>query len=153
MALLLAEGACTKGYKSYVPWNTDQAKQDDTDKGGTAVLSEPAGTVVIKDNAVFISNNQTEIKNSDIREIYNLLQPLANRNILKVLFALYALTADSDERYVSAEEISEKCCLSVSAVENALDNRPVQLKQKDAKFRIDGPYLHIPPLLFMFSER
>lgn len=149
LAFLLAEGVFTKGYRSYVPWDTERAKSDeDLYRWGTSICNEPEGTAVILRNAVFIASNKNkgEVKNSEIKEIYNLLQPL-DRNVLKVLFALYELTVDSAEHYVSAEEISEKCCLSVSAVEHALDNMPVQLCQKDGKIRIDKPYMQIPQLL------
>jgi hypothetical protein len=106
------------------------------------------------ENAVFIASNKNTgaIKNSEIREIYNLLQQL-DRNLLKVLFALYELTIDSEEHFASVEEISEKCCLSVGAVENALDNIPVQLCHKDGKIRIDGPYMQIPQLLLLLPVK
>lgn len=153
LAFLLAEGALTKGYKGYVPWKTDKIRTEDDDfyEWGFSACSEPEGNAVVKGNSVFISSNKQAraITNTDIREVYNAISPFAEKNNLRVFFALYELTASDFSLFVTVEAISEKCNLPAIVVEEALNKLPIQLCPNGSNYRIDGPYMHIVPVLLM----
>lgn len=157
LAFLLAEGTFTKGYKEYVPWNTDKVRTEDDDfyKWGSSICNEPEGNSVVKRNSVFISSNKCAkpITNSDIREIYTALQPFTEKNVLRVLYALYELTVNDFDLFVTIKEIAQKCRLSELAVENALDILPVRICADGEKYRIEGNFMHIPPLFMMLKEK
>ena len=157
LAFLIAEGAMTKGYKAYVPWNTDKIRIDDNDfyKWGFSACSEPEGSSFIKQNSVFISSNKQykPITGQEIREVYLAIEPLCDKNTLKVLFNLYELTVRDFDLYVPLSEIAEKCKLSESETESALDKLPVQIGPNDTGYRIEGSYMLIPPMLTMFTQK
>lgn len=80
----------------------------------------------------------------------------ATKNTLKVLFGLYELTVNDFDLFVQIEAINDKCNLSEEAVQSALDNLPIQIKDTDdgqTLYRIEGSYMHIPPMLLMFREK
>lgn len=155
-AFLLAEGASTKGYKGYVPWKTDKIRTEDEEfyNWGLSVCSEPEGNAVVKGNSVFISSNRRArtITSTDIREIYNTIEPFQEKNNLRVFFALYELTVSDFELYVPVEVISEKCNLPINIVEKALDKLPIQLCSNEQNYRIDNSYMHIAPMLLMMAR-
>jgi len=157
LAFLLAEGTFSKGYKSYVPWDTEKIRNDDDDfyKWGYSACSEPEGNSFMKKNSVFISSNKQykPITNQEIRNIYLAIEPLCSKNTLKVLYGLYDLTVHDFDLYVSLKDIAEKCKLSENETETALDNLPVQLGPNGAGYRIEGSYMHIPPLLMMLEQK
>lgn len=60
LASLLHEGACTRGYKEYVPWDTGKNRCDTDEfcKWGFSACTEPEGITVHRGNSVFISDNK-----------------------------------------------------------------------------------------------
>lgn len=157
LAFLLAEGAFSKGYKGYIPWDTSKARSTDDDfyKWGYSACSEPEGNAAVKGNSVFISSNkrQRSISNTDIRDVYNAIGPFTEKNVLKVFFALYELTVNEFDIFVPIEAISVKSSLSVNSVEDALDKLPVQFSPDGKNYRINGPCMHFVPMLLMFTEK
>jgi len=157
LAFLLAEGTITKGYKSYVPWDTEKVRNEDDDfyKWGYSACSEPEGNSFMKKNAVFISSNKQykSITNQEIMNVFLAIEPLCDRNALKVLYGLYDLTVHDFDLYVPLSDIAIKCKLSEEITENALDNLPVQIGPDNEGYRIEGSYMHIPPLLMMLSQK
>lgn len=153
LAFVIAEGALTKGYKSYVPWNTDKVRDEDSDfyKWGFSACSEPEGNSFIKQNSVFISSNKYSkpITNQEIRAVYLAIEPLCDKVNLKVFYGLYELSIDDFDLYVPLKDIAEKCKLSEHEVEKALDNLPVHLGSDGMGYRIEGCFMHIPPMLMM----
>lgn len=156
LAALLHEGACTRGYKGYVPWDTakDFTKTEDCYRWGSSICSEPEGITVHKGNSVFISDNKgaQEINYSKLGEVYSAIESLCDRNTLKVLFGLYELTMYDYDLYVSISTMIEKCKLSEENIKNALYNLPLQIKETqegEQLFRLEGSYMHIPSLLLM----
>jgi len=156
LAFLLAEGTFSKGYKSYVPWDTEKVRNEDDDfyKWGYSACSEPEGNSFMKKNSVFISSNKQHkpVTNQEVREIYLAIEPLCNKNVLKVLYSLYDLTVSDFDLYVPLSDIAQKCKLSESETEFALDNLPVQLGPNGIGYRIEGSYMHIPPMLMMLPQ-
>jgi len=157
LAFAIAEGALTKGYKDYVPWNTDKVRNEDSDfyKWGFSACSEPEGNSFIKQSSVFISSNKyfKPITSQEVRDIYLAIEPLCNKTNIKVLYGLYELTIHDFDLYVSLKDISEKCNLPESEVEKALDNLPVHFGPDDVGYRIEGCFMHIPPILMMLPVK
>jgi len=109
----------------------NEAKDSEFYKWGSSLSQSPGGQTFIKYNNVFISSNKyaKPFNSREIREIYNAVQPLADKDNLRVLFALYELCiAAGFGSFISAGEIAEKCKLPKDAVENALDALPVQVQ-------------------------
>lgn len=157
LAFLLGEGALTKGYKDYAPWNTDKVRNEDDDfyKWGFSACSEPEGNSCVKQNSVFISSNKyyKPITSTEVRNIYLAIEPLCDKNALKVLYGLYDLTVNDFDLFIPLNDIAEKCKLSESETETVLDKLPVQLGQDGTGYRIEGSYMHIPPMLIMLTQR
>lgn len=154
LSFLLHEGSISRGYKGYIPWDTkkDRTSNEDFYKWGFSACSEPEGVSVMKGNSVFVSSNKLAkpITASDIREVYNAIQPLSDKNTLQVLYGLYELTVNDFDLFVPPEMIAEKCKLPLDAVEAALDNLPIHLKtieNDEQGYRIEGSYMHIPSIL------
>lgn len=156
LAFLLAEGALTKGYKGYVPWRTDKIRTEDNDfyKWGSSICSEPEGNAAVKGSSIFISSNKQAraITGTDIREVFNVIAPLAEKNNLRVFFVLYELTLNDFDLFVPIELISEKCNLPITTVEESLDTLPIQLCPNGKNYRIDGPCMHLVPMLLMMTK-
>jgi hypothetical protein len=159
LSFLLHEAACTKGYKSYVPWDTDKNRglEPELYKWGFSACSEPEGITVHCGNAIFISNGtlHNPLTVSQMRDIYLSLERLCDRNVLRVLFTLYDMTCRDFDLYVSLESIAKQCKLPENDVVAALDNFPVTAKDIDGGtlYRIEGSFMHVPPLLMMLRER
>ncbi len=160
LATLLHEGACTRGYKGYVPWNTDKdyTKTEECYRWGASICSEPEGVTVHKANSVFISDNKygQTINNTVFREVYMILETLSDRNTLRILFDLHELTAADYDLYLSMDALKEKSKLTEEAIRSALNNLPIQTKDTDEGqhlYRLEGYYMHIPLLLIMLGMK
>jgi transcriptional regulator with XRE-family HTH domain len=160
LATLLHEGACTGGYKGYVPWDTakNYTITEDCYKWGSSICSEPEGVTVHKANSVFISDNKIAqpVNAVLIKEIRSTLGSLSNINTLKVLFGIYELTVHDFDLFIPMSKISEKCKLSEETIQQALDEIPIQMKEEEdgqILYRIEGSYMHIPALLLMLINK
>ena len=151
LAFLCAEGAQTDGYKSNVPWDTKKVRVKDEEfyKWGYSARCEPEGCCVLKGGSVFISSNKgvKPTHASEVRDIYNVLSAFADKNVLRVLYALYELTLDDFDLFVPLSAISEHSRLDEKTVEDALDRLPVQLGPDGQGYRIEGGNATLPPLL------
>ncbi|HWT74766.1 MAG TPA: helix-turn-helix transcriptional regulator [Mobilitalea sp.] len=57
---------------------------------------------------------------------------------------------------VSIDELMEKCKLSEEAIKATLDNLPIETKDSEdgqTLYRIEGSYMHVPPLLLLLANR
>ncbi|NLK75181.1 MAG: helix-turn-helix transcriptional regulator [Clostridiales bacterium] len=160
IGILLHEVACTRGYKSYIPWDTDKnhGLEDQPYRWGFSACSEPEGTTVFTGNGVFISDGASyqSPTPAQIRNLYLSLERLCDRNVLKVLYALYDLTVHDFNVYVSLADIADKSKLTENDVMKVLENIPVEIKENDhgiSLYRITGCYMHIPSLLLLLIER
>lgn len=154
LSFLLHEGVASKGYKDYLPWDSDKIRSLDEDyyKWGFSACSEPEGISIMKRNTVLIGSNKlaAPFSSDKIRKIYTALQKYQDKNTLRVLLGLYDLTVSDFNIFISLKEIAEKCKVTLKDTENALDNLPVQNKPLDDGqdgYRIEGGYMHIPTIL------
>ena len=123
----------------------------------TSICSEPQGeTAYIRNAILFTDHNYWKgMTSADIRNVVTTLKKHADQNILKVMFALYELTLNDFGLFVSVEDICDKCHLSESEVQSALENLDIQIKETDKGeyYRLHGAYMHIPPMLMMLGDK
>lgn len=164
LSSLLHEGACTKGYKEKVPWNTTKPassgglSRERYDNWGFSACSAADGVTVHRGNAVFLADNQLAqpISQSQILNVQALLASLGDKNVLSVLFRLYELTVKEFTTFLTLEAIIAKCRLPAATVLAALDQLPVQIKEDpDGKvlYRLEDSAMHLPPILSLLSIR
>lgn len=160
LSVLLHEAACTRGYKGYAPWDTSKnhGMEEHPHKWGFSACSEPEGNTVYTANGIFIADGASYQMPtaSQIRDLYLSLERLTDRNVLKVLYTLYEMTVHDFDLYVSLSDIAVKSNLLETNVTTALKNIPVTIKENDngeSLYRIEGSYMHIPPLLLLLRER
>lgn len=156
LATLLHEGAVSKGYKGYVPWDVDRQYGLDCQpyKWGVSICSEPEGATAHIRNGIFFSDQKyyQAMERGDMAAIGETLQTLGDLNVLKTLYALYELTVgDFDNGYVSAAEIARRAHLSEDTVSGCLQRLWTEEDPADSgRFRLQGSYMHLPALLQMF---
>ena len=156
LAALLHEGAVSRGYKGFLPWNADDQYGLDKEpyKWGVSICSEPEGATAHIRNGIFFSDQKyyQSMSRGNIAALYETLQTLGNLNVLKTLYALYELTvADFDNLYASVGEIARQAHLSDDTVRQCLqllwtEEDPA----KEGYFRLQGSCMHLPALLQMF---
>lgn len=123
----------------------------------TSICSEPQGETAYIRNAILLADHNywKGMTSADIRNVVTTLKKHADQNILKVMFALYELTLNNFDLFVSVEDICDKCHLSESEVQSALENLDIQIKETDEgeHYRLHGAYMHIPPMLMMLGDK
>lgn len=157
IAAILHEGALSRGYKEYIPWDKNRFIGDfskELERFGdwsSSVSAEPEGETAFVGNGIFISDHKYYKKTSthNIFAIYSVINRIDSIDTLKVMYALYELTAFDYDLYVSIDEIAEKSALSVSEAEKILYKLPITVIKTDdtRKFRLDGSFMFVPPLL------
>lgn len=154
IAALLHEIAVTDGYKKFLPWKKDKDySADEIGRWGLSLSVEEGGCTGRKDNCITFSLGKTETAPmaSDLRGLSMNLEKLSRIHVLKVMYALYGLTAGGSDLYASCEEIAQEAQLSVSRVEEALEQLPLSLKEEGGScfYRLEESFSYIPPLLPM----
>ena len=151
IAALLHEAASTDGYKGSVPWKEKDYSVEEVSSWGFSVCSEPEGSTGRKNNSIFFSLGKGYVSpnGSQLRDLILTLEQFSDLSVLKVLYGLYGLSLGDFDLYVTADEIAYAAHLEIEAVENALKDMPVTVKEEDGKFkyRLDGAFSHVPPLL------
>lgn len=151
IAALLHEVASTDGYKKSVPWKEKDYSVEDISSWGFSVCSEPEGSTGRKNNSLFFSLGKGYVSpnGSQLRDLKLTLEQFSDLSVLKVLYALYGITLGDFDLYVTADEIAYAAHLKIEDVENVLNDTPVTVKEEDGKFkyRLDGAFSHVPPLL------
>ena len=68
--------------------------------------------------------------------------------------ALYGVTLSDFDLYVTADEIASAAHLKIEDVETAIRDFPLTVKEEDGvfKYRLEGLFSHIPPLLSFFYK-
>lgn len=91
---------------------------------------------------------------SQLRDLILTLEQFSNLNVLKVLYTLYGLTISDFDLYITSDKIAAAAHLKTEEVENALRDFPLTVKEEDGKFkyRLEGSFSHIPPLLSFFYK-
>lgn len=156
IAALLHEAAATDGYKQQVPWQSRDYSTDDVADWGLSVCSEPEGCTVRKQNSICftLSEKSTAPNNIQLHRLSQKLSRLSEPDTLKVLFALYSLTQQDFDLYVTAAEIAEAARLPVNLTENLLNSLPLTLKEEDGAlmYRLDGANSYLPSILMLLCE-
>lgn len=160
LSILLHEAACTRGYKGYIPWDTEKNHGLEAlpHKWGFSACSEPEGNTVYSGNGIFIADGMSyqPPSQSKLLDLYISLERLADRTVLKVLYTLYDMTVHDFDVYVTIEDIAAKANLLEIDVKKALEKIPVSIKVNENDnllYRIEGAFMHIPSLLLLLSER
>ncbi|WP_082652213.1 helix-turn-helix domain-containing protein [Gorillibacterium timonense] len=160
LAALLHEGAVSRGYKGFVPWETgkNHGMSGVDHEWNYSACSEPEGATIHIGRAVFIADHSlaAPITPVKIREIYNTMAVYQEKDVLTVLFGLYELTKKDFDRFVSLKELEIQCKLPETVVESALSHLPVQVKiEEDGQcyYRIEGSSMHIPDILLMLRDK
>ncbi len=160
LSILLHEAACTRGYKGYIPWDADKnhGLEERPHRWGYSACSEPEGTTVYTGNGIFIADGAIyqSPTPSQLRDLYMFLEGLADKTVLKVLYTLYDMTVNDLDSYVSSADIAVNSSLPENDVMKALEHIPVITKDSDNNkllYRIEGAYMHIPPLLLLLRSR
>ena len=156
IAALLHEAAATDGYKQQVPWQSRDYSTDDVADWGLSVCSEPERCTVRKQNSICftLSEKSTAPNNIQLHRLSQKLSRLSEPDTLKVLFALYSLTQQDFDLYVTAAVIAEAARLPVNLSENLLNSLPLTLKEENAElmYRLDGANSYLPSLLMLLCE-
>ena len=156
IAALLHEAAATDGYKQQVPWQSRDYSTDDVADWGLSVCSEPEGCTVRKQNSICftLSEKSTAPNNIQLHRLSQKLSRLSEPDTLKVLFALYSLTQQDFDLYVTAAEIAEAARLPVNQTENLLNSLPLTLKEENGElmYRLDGANSYLPSLLMLLCD-
>ena len=156
IAALLHEAAATDGYKNKVPWQSRDYSTDDVADWGLSVCSEPEGCTVRKHNSICftLSEKSTAPNNIQLHRLSQKLSRLSEPDTLKVLFALYSLTQQDFDLYVTAAGIAEAARLPVNLTENLLNSLPLTLKEENGelKYRLDGANSYLPSLLMLLCD-
>lgn len=151
IAALLHEVASTDGYKKRIPWQEKDYSVEDVSSWGFSVCSEPEGSTGRKNNSIFFSLGKGCVppNGSQLRDLRLTLEQFSDISVLKVLYALYALTLSDFDLYVTVDEIAHEARLKIGEVENALKDMPVTVKEDggEFKYRLDGAFSHVPSLL------
>lgn len=159
LATLLHEGAVSRGYKGYLPWNTDDQYGLDKEpyKWGVSICSEPEGATAHIRNGIFFADQKyyQSMSRGDMAAVCETLQTLGDLKVLKTLYALYELTvADFDNGYASAEEIARQAHLPEDTVRQCLQLLWLQEQpDNEEHYRLQGSYMHLPVLLQMFLHQ
>jgi transcriptional regulator with XRE-family HTH domain len=157
LALYLHEGAVSKGYKDYLPWDAGKERKSDKDyyKWGSSVCSEPEGVTVMKGNSVLLVSDKyhRQTEPNEITAIWSEIQKYADIDRLTVFFALYELTREDFNLFVGIDSIAEKAKINEEKVHEAFKWLPIHRKRLDDGsfgYRIEGSNMHIPALLRLF---
>lgn len=140
-------------------WDTDEAiEHAGKAEWGYSCCNIPEITTTMRHGAVFFSNNKNLIlTNNDIRRIISMVKPFNDAKNLRIAVALYQLTVHSEEAYTTITQISEKSGISSEKVQDCLDGELSQfiIEKKDAesRFRFEGMYMNILPIISLLDFR
>ena len=159
-AVLLHEELCWKGY--YLdsgPWGKERNYwlEDPPHRWDFSAANNPDGSTVYAGGGIYFSTNRayTPPTQPEILELSLQLKKLSDRNTLRVLYALYDLTADDFDRYASLEGICTAAKMTEEEVLTAMENLELTVMESDTGelvYRIDGSRMHIPALLRMLRR-
>ena len=155
LATLLHDGIASEGFANNLPYkfNEDYANNEPK-KWGYSACSLPYGNTVRCGNGIYFSHNGS-YTSPNMVEQYRIalsMEKLLKPNVMRVLYAIYDLTINDFDKFVSIKEIAEKSNLQENEVEIALNEIPLTPKENDSEllYRIDGSFMHIPSMLKMF---
>lgn len=133
-------------------------RQAKTGKWGLTCIDLPEiMTYMRKGTVLFSDNSDPGLSGSRIRDIARKMGTFSDIHNLKILLTLHALTVHAEDAHVSAGEIAAKSGLSEDTVRECLANNIDEYLHRQPGeigdlWRIDGMYMHLVPLLALFTD-
>lgn len=158
IAALLHEIAVTDGCKNFVPWDEKDYVGGNISDWGCSVCSEPEGSTGRMTDSVFFSLGKA-FQTPNISQLYELsvaMDRFSDLRVLKTMYALYDLTVEDFDRFVSLEDIAAGAQLPQEETKQALEKLPLTVKEEkgELRYRLEGSFCHMPALLtFLFKFR
>ena len=157
LATLLHDAISSEGFANNLPYEfSEDYANNEPEKWGYSACSLPYGNTVRCGNGIYFSHNGS-YTSPNMVEQYQIalsMEKLLKPNVMRVLYAIYDLTINDFDKFVSIKEIAEKSNLQENEVEIALKEIPLTPKESDNEllYRIDGSFMHIPSMLKMFCH-
>ena len=155
LATLLHDAISSEGFANNLPYKfSEDYANNELKKWGYSACALPCGNTVRCGNGIYFSHNNSYTSPSMVEQyqISLSMEKLLKPNVMRVLYALYDLTINDFDKFVSIKEIAIKSNLQENEVEIALREIPLTPKESDNEllYRIDGSFMHIPSMLKMF---
>ena len=155
LATLLHDAISSEGFKNNLPYKfSEDYASDELKKWGYSACALPCGNTVRCGNEIYFSHNNSYTSPSMVEQyqITLSIEKLLKPNVMRVLYTIYDLTINDFDKFVSIKKIAEKSNLQENEVEIALKEIPLTPKESEngLSYRIDGSFMHIPPMLKMF---
>ncbi len=157
LAVILHEVLSTDGYRKPVPWEAEASFEKtvadaEPRKWGTSITSLPNGSTVYSGSGLFFgyANTWQDPSPAELHRLSSALRRLANPEVLLVLYALYSMTRQDFDRYVTLEEIAGRTEMPLDRTRDILDALPLTISRySDGAFcyRLEGAYMYLPTLL------
>ena len=154
LATLLHDAISSEGFANNLPYEfSEDYANNEPEKWGYSACSLPYGNTVRCGNGIYFSHNGS-YTSPNMVEQYQIalsMEKLLKPNVMRVLYTVYDLTINDFDKFVSVKEIAAKSSLQENEVEIALKEIPLTPKESDSEllYRIDGSFMHIPPILKM----
>lgn len=139
------------------PIKFDEAmKHIEKDEWGYSSYYEPKITTTMRKSSVFFSDNKCKFySNTDLNKVCGIMKIFSVPDNLKTAAAIYQLTVNDEEIYVSINEISEKSGLSEEKARKCItEELPDFINEKEGEegmYRFNGMYMNIIPILTLFA--
>ncbi len=158
IVLLMHEVMVSNGYRNELQWDSDKANaRKDTYYWGFSACSVAEGSTARAGNGVFVSlgRDYKTPSEEDLHKLLLTLKLMTKPNVLQVMYALYNLTVNDFDRYVSAKEIAEAAELTEEDTVAAMESLPLTLKKREERicYRLGGGYMHVPSMLQLLQSR
>ena len=147
----------TEGINSEALFSESMSSEEEK-SWGISALNVPEITSIRRGGSVFYSSNKNlKLDNAYLRHIAAVFREFSDIINLKTFKAVFYLTRDKEDAYVSVEEIAEESGLPAAKIENVLENELYEYfsertENGNSLWRIKGCHMHLLPLIAMFGE-
>ena len=138
-------------------WDADSVvEQAGKGEWGFSCTNVPEMTACMWQGSLFFSDNKLQLHSSHLKNIVNVLDAFGDFRRMKIAATLFRLTCSEETEYVTAGAVAEQCGISEETITEIFENELAQfLREKTEKgntvYCFDGQYMHILPILSMFS--
>lgn len=155
LSILLHESLCTRGYRRTVPFSLEHGMEVRPPKWGYSVEADPEGCAVYAGCGILLTYHPAWImpEAGKLWQMQRQLQALSEGSNMAVLYALFALTYQDEDRYVTSQTIADEVHLSIETIEEALSRLDVTVLKQEGKlvYRLSGNSVYLPVLLEMLG--
>ena len=151
-ALFLKEG---NGPRS---WNADDViERASKGEWGYSCTNVPEMTACMWQGSLFFSDNENlGLQNPNVKNIVSTLKAFGDMKRMKIAAALYELTRRAESDHVSADDIAAKYGISAETITAIFEDELApyiheKCENGTLRYRFSGQYMHILPILSMFS--